>query len=117
VDQRLWVWAKVDQRDEQVQLIVEDLQPIESVSWVTVEIPLDSAGTLEDRYRLQTLIARQRSETKEENRIPVVAAITAHPHTLWVRMGSQFWVNNAQAAVEALRQAGYTARSESLLSP
>ncbi len=116
VDQRLLIWAKVDQRDEQVQLIVEGLQPIESVDWVTVEIPLDSAGALEERYRLQTLIAEQRSEVKEENRIPVVAAIVAHPRTVWVRMGSQFCVKNAQATVEALRQAGYTARRESLLS-
>jgi DNA polymerase-3 subunit alpha len=116
VDQRLFIWAKVDQRDEQVQLIVEDLQPIESVSWVTVELPLDSAGTLEDRYRLQTLLARQRSEAKEENRIPVVAAIVAPPHTLWVRLGSQFWVKDAEATVAALRQAGYTARSEALAS-
>jgi len=116
VDQRLLIWAKVDQRDEQVQLIVEDLQPIESVDWITVEIPLQAAGALEDRYRLQTLIAHQRSEVKEENRIPVVAAIVAHPRTVWVRMGSQFCVKNAQATVEALRQAGYTARRESLLS-
>ncbi len=116
VDQRLFIWAKVDQRDEQVQLIVEDLQPIESVSWVTVQLPLDSAGTLEDRYRLQTLLARQRSEIREENRTPVVAAIVAHPHTLWVRLGSQFWVKDAEATVAALRQAGYTARSEALAS-
>ncbi|MEN9224296.1 MAG: DNA polymerase III subunit alpha [Thermostichus sp. HHBFW_bins_43] len=116
VDQRLLIWAKVDQRDEQVQLIIEELQPIESVDWIAVEIPIEAAGSLEDRYRLQTLIAQQRSETKEENRVPIVAAITAHPCKVWVRMGSQFCVKNAQAAVEALRQAGYTARRESLLS-
>jgi DNA polymerase-3 subunit alpha len=116
VDQRLLVWAKVDQRDEQVQLIVEDLQPIEAVSWVTVEVPLDSAGTVEERRRLQAVLAGQRSEAQEENRIPVVAALVAPPHTLWVRLGSQFWVKDAEATVAALRQAGYTARKEALAS-
>ncbi|MFS8906864.1 DNA polymerase III subunit alpha, partial [Synechococcus sp. OH2] len=62
VDQRLLIWAKVDQRDEQVQLIVEDLQPIESVSWVTVQLPLEAAGTVEERHRLQAVLTRQRSE-------------------------------------------------------
>jgi DNA polymerase-3 subunit alpha len=116
VDQRLLVWAKVDQRDEQVQLIVEDLQPIEAVSWVTVEVPLDSAGTVEERRRLQAVLAGQRSEAQEENRIPVVAALVAPPHTLWVRLGSEFWVKDAEATVAALRQAGYTARKEALAS-
>jgi DNA polymerase-3 subunit alpha len=99
-----------------VQLIVEDLQPIEAVSWVTVEVPLDSAGTVEERRRLQAVLAGQRSEAQEENRIPVVAALVAPPHTLWVRLGSQFWVKDAEATVAALRQAGYTARKEALAS-
>ncbi len=115
-DQRVLLWAKVDQRDEQVQLIVDDIQPVESVHWVTVEIPFQLAAAVEERYRLQTLIAQQRSEVKEENHIPVVAAICANPYKVWVRMGSQFCVKDAQATVEALRKAGYTARKESLLA-
>ncbi|MDX2270522.1 MAG: DNA polymerase III subunit alpha [Cyanobacteriota bacterium] len=115
VDQRLMIWAKVDQRDEQVQLVVEDVEPIEAVQLVKVILPLPIANDIQQRYRLQDILNRQRAEHKEENRIPVIAAITAGAEQQWVRLGPQYRVKNAQAAIGALQQAGFQAMSEPLL--
>jgi DNA polymerase-3 subunit alpha len=116
VDQRLMIWAKIDHRDEQTQLIINDVEPIESVQLVRVELPAQQAGDIEFCYRLQTILNQQKGEQQEESRIPVIASIRqGHRHRL-VRLGAQFQVKQAQTAVAALRAAGFRADAEVLLS-
>jgi DNA polymerase-3 subunit alpha len=116
VDQRLMIWAKIDHRDEQTQLIINDVEPIESVQLVRVELPAQQAGDIEFCYRLQTILNQQKGDQQEESRIPVIASIRqGHRHRL-VRLGAQFQVKQAQTAVAALRAAGFRADAEVLLS-
>ncbi len=112
-DQQLLIWAKVDQRDEQVQLILQDMLPVESVQYIQVRLPAQQAGDIQFCYQLQALLTQLRGES-EEGRIPVVALITQGPRQKAVRLGGQFRVRDAQATVQALQQAGFQAEATGL---
>ena len=114
-DARTIVWGKVDRRDEQTQLIIEDAEPIEAVQLVMVELTPQQAGTIEEQHRLKTILQEQ-SGDKEKAKVPVVAIITASNRRQLVRFGRQFWVQNCQTAVEALKAARFPAHAQPLAS-
>ena len=127
-DKRLMVWGKIDRRDEQTQLIIDDMQSIESVRMVRVELTREQAS---DRQILQQLknalnpnpsynSSNQsnshygKNESDNFGKIPVIAAIEYMPKL--VRLGNQFWVQDEEAAVKALQQAGFKATYDALVS-
>lgn len=113
-DARLIVWGKVDRRDDQVKFIIEDAEPIESVKMVMVELAVAQASDIQEQHRLKTILLEQRRE-EENPKIPVVA-IVANPHDRkFVPFGSQFRVRDAQTTVQALAQAGFQCRADTLL--
>jgi DNA polymerase III subunit alpha len=112
-DQRLMVWGKVDRRDDQVQLIVEDAEPIEAVRMVMVQLSPQEAGDIEVQHRLREVLVQQAGENAK---VPVVATILASDRRQFVRLGSQFRVQNPQQAVTALAHAGFQAQSTALAS-
>lgn len=114
-DQHLMIWAKVDHRDEQTQLIVNELEPIESVHMVKIDLPAEHASDIQFCYRLQDTLNRQKGEF-EENRIPIIAAVTLEDKFQFVRLGPQFRVKDAESTVAALRQAGFSANTLSLIT-
>ncbi len=114
-DARLMLWGKVDRRDEQVQFIVEDAEPIEAVRMVMVELSPELASDIAERQRLKEIILEQQGE-KDKAKIPVVAIISSYDRRHFVRFGSQFRVQNHEAAVNALVRAGFQARTSSLVS-
>ena len=115
-DARLIVWGKVDRRDDdKFQLIVEDAEPVERVRMIMVEIsPQDAV----DRAVQQNLkaILQERSGERNQAKVPVVAIISAGGVRQFVRFGQSFWVQNDRAAVESLKNAGFTARVQPLIS-
>ncbi len=133
-DKRLMVWGKIDRRDEQTQLIIDDMQPIESVRMVRVELTREQAS---DRQVLEQLkkalnpnpvynsntsnsnssyskFNHGRNEPDTSNKIPVIAAIAYMPKL--VRLGNQFWVQDEEIAVKALQQAGFKATYDALVT-
>lgn len=114
-DTRLMVWCKVDRRDDQAQLIIEDLEPIETVRLVMVELTPQQAGDIQAQHRLKTILLEQRGDI-EQGKIPVVAIVSAQNHRQFVRLGPQFRVQDYQAAASALTRAGFPTRSTSLVS-
>ena len=127
-DKRLMVWGKIDRRDEQTQLIIDDMQSIESVRMVRVELTREQAS---DRQILQQLknalnpnpsynSSNQsnshygKNEPDNFGKIPVIAAIEYMPKL--VRLGNQFWVQDEESAVKALQQAGFKATYDALVS-
>jgi len=114
-DQRLMVWGKVDRRDDRVQLIIEDAEPVEEVRLVMVELTPHKAADIEEQYRLKTILLEQSGEG-ENAKFPVVAAIGNQHQRSFVRLGARFRVENDQAAVQALVSAGFQARSSRLTS-
>ncbi len=113
-DARLMVWGKVDRRDDRVQLIVDDVEPIEEVRMVMVELAPQDAGDIQKQHNLKTLLLNQRGEDNK-NKIPVVAIIAANGQRQFVRLGIQFRVQDALNTVSALKSAGFAARETSLL--
>jgi DNA polymerase-3 subunit alpha len=131
-DKRVMVWGKIDRRDEQTQLIIDDMQPIESVRMVRVELTREQAS---DRQILQQLknalnlnsgysggsngnsgnssYGYGKNEAETFGKIPVIAAIEYMPKL--IRLGNQFWVKDEETAVKALQQAGFKASYDALV--
>jgi len=107
-DARLIVWGKVDRRDEQTQLIIEDAEPIEQVQMVIVELTPQriSKGEL---IHLRTIL-QDHSGQKNQAKIPVLATVAASNQHQFVRFDSKYWVQDCTAAVNALTAAGFLAR-------
>jgi DNA polymerase-3 subunit alpha len=114
-DQQLMIWGKVDHRDEQVQLIVEDLMPVDSVEFIQIVVPVMKASDIQERHQLKETLNHLRSEIREENRIPVVALIESGTQQCWVRLGSQFRVKEARNAVLKLQEKGFQAEIQRLI--
>lgn len=115
VDTRMIIWGKVDRRDEQIQLIVEDAEPIETVQMVMVELTPQQAGMIEEQHRLRTILQEQVGE-KEKANVPVVAIISSPNRRQLVRFGRQFWVQDGKTTVEALKSARFPASVQPLVS-
>lgn len=114
-DARLMIWGKIDRRDDRVQLILEDAEPIEEVRMVMVELEPHKAGDIAEQHRLRTVLLEQRGEN-DKGKVPVVAIVMAEHRRQFVRLGAQFRVQDYQAAVNALTRAGFHARASSLTS-
>jgi len=113
VDSRLIIWGKVDRRDEQTQLIVEDAEPVETVQMVMVELNPQQAATIEEQHRLRTILQEQ-SGDKEKAKVPVIGIVSAGDSRHVVRFGRQFWVQDSRIAVQALQNARFLAHIQPL---
>ncbi len=108
------VWGKVDRRDDRTQFIIEDAEPIEEVKMVMVEIDPKTAADIQQQHRLREVLQGQQP-AEEHGKIPVVAVITDQYRRQLVRLGPQFRVTDSEATVQALVNAGFQARSSSLV--
>ncbi|AKG24185.1 helix-hairpin-helix domain-containing protein [Calothrix sp. 336/3] len=113
VDSRLIIWGKIDRRDDQVQLIVEDAEPVESVQMVMVELNPQQATTIEEQHRLRTILQEQ-SGDKDKARVPVIGVIQAGDSRKIVRFNRQFWVQDSRSAMQALQNARFPAQIQFL---
>ncbi|AFY48668.1 DNA polymerase III, alpha subunit [Nostoc sp. PCC 7524] len=113
VDARLIIWGKVDRRDEQVQLIVEDAEPVETVQMVMVELNPQQASNIEELHRLKTIL-QEHSGDKEKAKMPVIGIIQSDNSRRLVRLGWQFCVQDARITVQALQNARFPAQLRSL---
>ena len=114
-DSRLMVWGKVDRRDDRVQMIIDDVEPIESIRMVMVDLEPSIAGDIEQQYRLRNVLKVLQGENKFAAKTPVIAVIRTREQKQAIRLGSQFRVQNAEAAVAALQAASFRARTTPLL--
>jgi DNA polymerase-3 subunit alpha len=112
-DARLIIWGKIDQRDEQAQLIIEDAEPIDRVQMVVVKLTPQTAGMIEEQYRLKEILLEQIGEHKSA-KVPVVGSINSGLRQQFVRFGNQFRVPDATLAVNALNYAGFRAIAKPL---
>jgi DNA polymerase-3 subunit alpha len=110
VDARLLAWASVDRRDDRVQLIIDDCRSIEDLQLVIVELPADQAGDITIQHRLRECLHRHRPSQEEVGgRFPVVALVRQADQARYVRLGNQFCVADASAAVQTLASADFNA--------
>ena len=114
-DARLMIWGKVDRRDDRIQMIIDDAQPIETVSMVMLDIEPSVAGDIKKQNRLRDVLRVLQGEDKFAAKTPVIAVIRTRDHSHAVRLGHQYRVRNAEAAVAALQAANFSARATPLL--
>ena len=108
------MWGKVDRsRDERIQFIVDDAEPIESIQMVMVELDPAVAGDITQQHRLKTILLDHQGE-EGEAKTPVVAVISSPRQRQVVRLGSQFRVMDEQSTVAALNAQGFPARATAL---
>ncbi|CAK6696294.1 MULTISPECIES: DNA polymerase III subunit alpha [unclassified Synechococcus] len=116
VDARLLIWGSVDRRDDRVQLIVDDCRSIEDLQLLLVELPAEAAADIGVQHRLRECLQRHRPPQDEAGlRVPVVAVVRQAEKTLYVRLGHQFCVADAEAAVATLGSADFRATLRSPL--
>ncbi|NJM71817.1 MAG: trans-splicing intein-formed DNA polymerase III subunit alpha C-terminal partner DnaE-C [Scytonema sp. RU_4_4] len=113
IDSRLIIWGKVDRREEQNQLIVENVEPVETVQLVIVELNPQQATTLEEQHRLRTILQKQ-SGDKEKAKVPVIGIVQAGTSRQLVRFGRRFWVQDSRTTVLALQNARFSAYAQLL---
>jgi DNA polymerase-3 subunit alpha len=116
VDARLLIWASVDRRDEQVQLIVDDCRVIDELKVLVVELEGSEASDIAVQHKLRECLNQHRTEKDEAGvRVPVVAMVRHHGQTRFVRLGHQFCVRDSEAALSSLTAQAFRARLSSPL--
>ncbi len=115
VDARLLLWGTVDRRDDRVQLIVDDCRSLEDLQLLLVDLPAEAAADIAVQHRLRECLHRHRPPQDEAGlRVPVVARVLQAEQSRYVRLGHQFCVADAEAAMSTLTAADFRA---SLRSP
>ncbi len=107
----LLVWASVDRRDDRVQLIVDDCRAIDDLCLLLIELLPSQAVDFALLHRLRECLS-QHIPAKDEFgvKVPVVAAIRQNSGLTYVRLGHQFCVRDAKAAMHSLLQKDFNAR-------
>jgi DNA polymerase-3 subunit alpha len=109
-DTRLIVWGKADKKDDKLQLIVEDAEPIERLRMVIVEMSVEQAMNREQQNNLRGILQEQSSGDRDQAKVPVFASVSAGGQRQLIRFGRQFWVQDGQTTVEMLNHARFTSR-------
>ncbi len=111
-EQPLVVWGRFEQRDEKMQLVLEDVQLAQRMHILHLLLPVDQAGDIQIQAKLRDLLKPWCGETAKT---PVVATVTHPLRQIQVRFGSQFRVQDGAAAANALNQAGFVAECQALM--
>lgn len=113
VDARLIIWAKIKRRDEQNQIIVDDVEPVEQVQIIMVELTPEQATVIEEQDRLRNVLVKQAGGS-EKGKTPVIGVVQSGGTRQLVRFGRQFWVQDSINAITALQNADFKARLQPL---
>ena len=109
---RLLIWAAVDRRDERVQLIIDDCRAIDDLEILLVELTPDRAADIAIQHKLRECLQKHRPEREELGvKVPVVAEVRQDHSVRYVRLGPQFCVRDASAALESLSAESFSART------
>ena len=109
---RLLIWAVVDRRDDRVQLIIDDCRAIDDLEILLVELTPERAADIAIQHKLRECLQKHRPEREELGvKVPVVAEVRQNNAVRYVRLGQQFCVRDASAALESLVAESFTART------
>jgi DNA polymerase III subunit alpha len=111
-DARLMIWGKVDRKDEQTQIILDDMQPIDSVRMVKIHLSYAEAQESQRLYALREIL-KANTDPEVSGKIPVIASIGESSQI--VRFGNQFWVKDEVLTVEALVRENFQAITDGLV--
>ena len=109
-DERLIIWGKVERREDQVQLIVEEAEPVDWVKIVVVKLQPQQAIAQSVQQQLKGIL-----QESGQGKVPVLALIDGGKQRQFIRFGQDFWVQNEQTTIESLINAGFRAYAEPLI--
>lgn len=113
-DARLIVWGKIEQKDDRVQMIIDDAEPVEQVKMVMVDFSIDQARDRAYQNQLQQTL-KQYAADKNEGKVPVIGRIKAGNQQQLVRFGQQYWVKDADSVSQELKAQGFQIQTDSLV--
>jgi DNA polymerase-3 subunit alpha len=113
-DTQQMIWGKIDKRDDDTQLIVEDLEPIEQVKMVMLNLTAQEIFNNSIQAEIKQILQRH-SPQKDQAKIPVLATITEGETKHFIRFGEDYWVNDYTSAVSALQASGFRAETQLLM--
>jgi DNA polymerase-3 subunit alpha len=114
-DAHLIIWGKVDKRDDKAQLIVEEVENIETVKMIRIQLSLEQANDKVFQSNLKGIL-QENSGDKSKAKIPVIAIIGQGQQRQCVRLGQNYWVQDEYATVQSLNHAGFNASAEPLVA-
>ncbi|HAX80598.1 MAG TPA: DNA polymerase III subunit alpha [Cyanobacteria bacterium UBA11372] len=112
-DARLILSGKVEKQEERTQLIVYDAFPVENVQMVMVKLPPQEVNPNE-LNSLRSILQEHRNKA-EKAKVPVVAIVSDRNRRELLRLDPKDWVQDAQAVVNALKNAGFDADTKRLV--
>ncbi len=113
-DAQLIIWGKVDDKEDQKQLIIEDAAAISTGEMILLE--LQSQQVNENTFkRVKDILAGQLGK-KNDARVPVLAKISTSPSSQLVRLPREYWVENSQATVKVFQDAGFVVSTRRFLA-
>lgn len=114
-DARLIVWGKIEQKDDRLQMIIEDAEPIEQVKMVTIDLTIEQARDRASQDKIQQVL-KEYAGKKNEVKIPVIGRIQGKNQKQLVRFGQEYWVKDATVVSQELAAKGFKVQPHSLLS-
>jgi len=114
-DARLIVWGKIEEKDDRVQMIIKDAEPIEQVQLIMIDLNLEQARDRAYQNKLQHTL-QQYSGKKNEPKVPVIGRIKAGNQQQLVRFGEQYWVKDANLASQELAAQGFQVKANPLVA-
>lgn len=114
-DTPLIIWGKADHKDDKSQIIINNIKRMENVTIVYIRLTPEQASQPQIQGKLKSLLQEQ-SGDKNDAVIPVFAIVDDVQERIFVRLGDNYWVQNAENTVESLINGGFNAYTQ-LLQP
>lgn len=105
-DARLIVWGKIEQKDDRLQMIIEDAEPVEQVKMIMIDFDLEQARDRARQNQLQHIL-KENTGKKNEAKVPVIGRIKFGNQQQLVRFGSEYWVKEAKPVCQELTEKGF----------
>ncbi|WP_308253960.1 OB-fold nucleic acid binding domain-containing protein [Geminocystis sp. GBBB08] len=114
-DTPLIIWGKADHKDDKSQIIINNIKRMENVTIVCIRLTPEQACQPQIQGKLKSMLQEQ-SGDKNDAVIPVFAIIDGVQERIFVRLGDNYWVQNAENTVESLINGGFSAYTQPLLN-
>lgn len=114
IDSRVIIWGKIQQKEDRIQLIVDDVESVEDIRMLMIRLSMAQLNQMESQNRLKQILTQQAGE-KKQGRVPVIVIAGNGGDRTFIKLGQEFWVEDDHQALLALRQAGFHAYRETIV--
>ena len=105
------IWGKADNKDDKSQIIINSIEVVEQVKMVMINLSTEEVSNPSVQNKLKSILEEQ-SGDKKKAKVPIIGIINSIKERIFIRFGENFWVQNEENTVEALKNAGFNAYSQ-----